>query len=225
MEHEETEENWGLQRQDQHHACQLAVEGLYSSADEATKLSAIQQVRELCLPQHPFCVQNRSTVGELGGIDLLAALLDSRSDDVQRQSCLALNEACLKNTANSNQLCHCGAIRSIMDILRSGNPDLQTQALAVLGTSAVNSLEVRFALRDCGAINQLVRMLGAKTASVQEWAAYALRKACSRSTNRQVSSSHCLANVLKTPVWLHASLCFDLCLQPVARGGLPAYLL
>ena len=44
--------------------------------------------------------------------ELMAALLDSRSGDVQRQACLALNEACLKNTANSNQLCHCGAIRA-----------------------------------------------------------------------------------------------------------------
>ena len=189
MENDVAAEPWGLHRQEQEHACQLAVEGLYSSDDEATKLAAIQQVRELCLPQHPFCVQNRAQIGELGGIDMLAALLDSRSDDVQRQSCLALNEACLKNTANSNQLCHCGAIGSIMDILRSGNSDLQTQALAVLGTSAVNSLEVRFALRDCGAINQLVRLLGAKTTSVQEWAAYALRKACSRSNNRQVRFS------------------------------------
>ena len=147
------------------------------------------QVRELCLPQNSFCVQNRTQVGALGGIELMAALLDSPSGDVQRQACLALNEACLKNTANSNQLCHCGAIRSIMDILRSGNPDLQTQALAVLGTSAVNSLEVRFALRDCGAIAQLVRLLDAKTTSVQEWAAYALRKACSRSSNLQLSTS------------------------------------
>jgi hypothetical protein len=187
LDNEAAAEAWGQQEQD--HACQLAVEGLYDSADEATKLSAIHQVRELCLPQHPFCVQNRTQVGALGGIELMAALLDSRSGDVQRQACLALNEACLKNTANSNQLCHCGAIRAIMDILCSGNPDLQTQALAVLGTSAVNSLEVRFALRDCGAIAQLVRLLGAKTTSVQEWAAYALRKACSRSSNLQVSPS------------------------------------
>jgi hypothetical protein len=199
LDNEAAAEAWGQQEQD--HACQLAVEGLYDSADEATKLSAIHQVRELCLPQHPFCVQNRTQVGALGGIELMAALLDSRSGDVQRQACLALNEACLKNTANSNQLCHCGAIRAIMDILCSGNPDLQTQALAVLGTSAVNSLEVRFALRDCGAIAQLVRLLGAKTTSVQEWAAYALRKACSRSSNLQVSPSSrsCMRQLVSRP--------------------------
>ena len=174
---------------DQDGACGDAVAGLRHEADEATKLSAIHQVRELCLPGNPFCIQNRTQIGWLGGIDLMAALLESPNGDVQRQACLALNEACLKNTANSNQLCHCGAIHAIIEILKSGNPDLQTQALAVLGTSAVNSLEVRFALRECGAIEELVRLLGARTTSVQEWAAYALRKACSRSSNLQLSTS------------------------------------
>jgi hypothetical protein len=97
--------------------------------------------------QNDFCVPNRVQIGVLGGISLLAELLDSSSADVQRQACLALNEACLKNMANSQQLCSCGAIRAIMHILDSGDPDLQTQALAVLGTSAVNSLEVRLELR------------------------------------------------------------------------------
>ena len=31
-------------------------------------------------------------------------------------------------------------------------------------------------------LEELVRLLGARTTSVQEWAAYALRKACSRSS-------------------------------------------
>ena len=173
--------------QDEAHACVQAVQGLHGS-DEA-KISAIHQIRELCLPQTEFCVQNRIQVGSLGGIELMAALLDSPSDDMQRQVCLALNEACLKNMPNSHMLCHCGAIRSLMNILDSGNPDLQTQALAVLGTSAVNSVEVRFELQDCGAIRRLVALLGARTPSVQEWAAYALRKACSRSSNLQLSQS------------------------------------
>jgi hypothetical protein len=34
-----------------------------------------------------------------------------------------------------------------------------------------------------------VRLLGSRVASVQEWAAYALRKACSRSSNLQLSQA------------------------------------
>jgi HEAT repeat protein len=70
-----------------------------------------------------------------------------------------------------------------MRILESGNPDLQTQALAVLGTSAVNALEVRRGMKDCGAIPLLVSLLGSKNAAVQEWAAYALRKAASKASD------------------------------------------
>jgi hypothetical protein len=181
---------WVLEHDDlpQNELCARAVQGL-RQPDQPVKIAAIHSVRELCLPQNEFCVQNRVRVGSLGGIELMAALLDSPNSDVQRQVCLALNEACLKNMPNSHMLCHCGAIRSIMRILDSGNPDLQTQALAVLGTSAVNSVEVRFELQECGSILRLVRLLGAKTASVQEWAAYALRKACSRSSNLPLSQS------------------------------------
>ena len=82
-------------------------------------------------------------IGELGGIELMGEMLLSDNGDVQRNTCLALNEACLKNTQNSQTFCQCTALSSIMQILNSDNTDLQTQALAVLGTSAVNSVEVR----------------------------------------------------------------------------------
>ena len=199
---------------DQDGACGDAVAGLRHEADEATKLSAIHQVRELCLPGNPFCIQNRTQIGWLGGIDLMAALLESPNGDVQRQACLALNEACLKNTANSNQLCHCGAIHAIIEILKSGNPDLQTQALAVLGTSAVNAVEVRRGLKDAGAVPLLVSLLGSKTVGVQEWAAYALRKASSKASDLElgkamikeaVEAGKVLRHTLHVPVRLVSS--------------------
>ena len=159
------------------------------SEDEPTRHHAVTGLRELCLPKNAHCVENRQAVGDHGGIQLMVAMLESPNGDVQRSTCLALNETCLKNPVNSRTFQSCGAIPLVMRVLESGNPDLQTQALAVLGTSAVNSLEVRFALRECGAIEELVRLLGARTTSVQEWAAYALRKACSRSSNLQLSTS------------------------------------
>eukprot|EP01047_Picozoa_sp_COSAG01_P051143 COSAG01_NODE_5242_length_4389_cov_100.681352_1_plen_471_part_00 len=150
---------------------------------------AVQALRELCLPKTERCVENRAIVGELGGVELMVQMLDISNCDIQRSTCLALNEACLKNSTNSRTFQTCGAIPRVMRVLRSGNPDLQTQALAVLGTSAVNAVEVRRGLRDAGAIPLLVSLLGSKTAAVQEWAAYALRKASSRATDVQLGKS------------------------------------
>lgn len=60
----------------------------------------------------------------------------------------------------------------------------------MLGTSAVNSVEVRRGLKEAGAIPLLVGLLASKNGpGVQEWAAYALRKASSRATDPQLGKS------------------------------------
>jgi len=162
---------------------------LLRSPDEAVRHNAVQTVRELCLPKTGHCVENRKEVGDHGGIELLVEMLDARNGDVQRSTCLALNEACLKNPVNSRTFQSCGAIPRVMRVLESGNPDLQTQALAVLGTSAVNAVEVRRGLKDAGAVPLLVSLLGSKTAGVQEWAAYALRKASSKASDLELAKA------------------------------------
>ena len=159
------------------------------SLDERERHQAAQTVRELCLPKTPHCVENRREVGDHGGIELLVEMLDSRNSDVQRSTCLALNEACLKNPVNSRTFQSCGAIPRVMRVLESGDPDLQTQALAVLGTSAVNAVEVRRGLKEAGAVPLLVSLLGSKTAGVQEWAAYALRKASSKASDVDLANA------------------------------------
>lgn len=159
------------------------------SLDEQERHQAAQAVRELCLPKTAHCVENRREVGDYGGIELLVEMLDSRNSDVQRSTCLALNEACLKNPVNSRTFQSCGAIPRVMRVLESGNPDLQTQALAVLGTSAVNAVEVRRGLKEAGAVPLLVSLLGSKTAGVQEWAAYALRKASSKASDLDLANA------------------------------------
>ena len=162
---------------------------LLRSPDEAVRHHAVTTIRELCLPKTGHCVENRKDVGDHGGIELLVEMLDSRNGDVQRSTCLALNEACLKNPVNSRTFQSCGAIHRVMRVLESGNADLQTQALAVLGTSAVNAVEVRRGLKDAGAVPLLVSLLGSKTAGVQEWAAYALRKASSKASDLELGKS------------------------------------
>lgn len=159
------------------------------SLDEHERHLAAQAVRELCLPKTAHCVENRTEVGDHGGIELLVEMLDSRNSDVQRSTCLALNEACLKNPTNSRTFQSCGAIPRVMRVLESGNPDLQTQALAVLGTSAVNAVEVRRGLKEAGAVPLLVSLLGSKNAGVQEWAAYALRKASSKASDLDLANA------------------------------------
>ena len=159
------------------------------SLEEHERHLAAQVVRELCLPKTAHCVENRTEVGDHGGIELLVEMLDSRNSDVQRSACLALNEACLKNPVNSRTFQSCGAIPRVMRVLESGNPDLQTQALAVLGTSAVNAVEVRRGLKDAGAVPLLVSLLGSKNAGVQEWAAYALRKASSKASDLDLANA------------------------------------
>eukprot|EP01048_Picozoa_sp_COSAG05_P011642 COSAG05_NODE_1111_length_5857_cov_6.789337_1_plen_484_part_00 len=157
---------------------------------EQERHQAIQALREMCLPKMERCAENRVEVGAAGGIELMVETLDIPNEDIKRSTCLALNEACLKNEANSRRFQSCGAIPRVMRVLESGNPDLQTQALAVLGTSAVNSVEVRRGLRDAGAIPLLVGLLASKNGpGVQEWAAYALRKASSRATDPQLGKS------------------------------------
>ena len=152
-------------------------------------------------------MQNRVVVGEHGGIALLVRMLEvddcdvqvrpapemrchrrgTHERDVQRSTCLALNEACLKNAANSREFQRSGAIPRVMRVLQTGNTDLQTQALAVLGTSAVNAVEVRRGLQEAGAIPLLVSLLASNASRVQEWAAYALRKASSRATDLELA--------------------------------------
>ena len=159
------------------------------SDDEPTRHHAVTGLRELCLPKNAHCVENRQAVGDHGGIQLMVAMLESPNGDVQRSTCLALNETCLKNPVNSRTFQSCGAIPLVMRVLESGNPDLQTQALAVLGTSAVNAVEVRRGLKDAGAVPLLVSLLGSKTVGVQEWAAYALRKASSKASDLELGKA------------------------------------
>jgi HEAT repeat protein len=163
--------------------------GRLRTESEQEQHLAVQALREMCLPKMERCAENRVDVGAYGGIELMVAMLDIPNADIKRSTCLALNEACLKNEANSRRFQKCGAIPRVMRVLQSGNADLQTQALAVLGTSAVNSVEVRRGLKEAGAIPLLVRLLASKTAGVQEWAAYALRKASARGADPQLGKS------------------------------------
>ena len=87
--------------------------------DEAARHAAVQQLRELCLPKTERCVEHRLEVGEHGGIELMVDMLGSSNGDVQRCTCLALNEACLKNPANSRTFQASGAIQRVMRILES----------------------------------------------------------------------------------------------------------
>lgn len=89
------------------------------SPEEPTRHAAVQQLRELCLPKTDRCVEHRLEVGNHGGIELMVQMLESANGDVQRCTCLALNEACLKNPANSRTFQTCGAIQRVMRILES----------------------------------------------------------------------------------------------------------
>ena len=110
---------------------------------EQEQHQAVQALREMCLPKMERCAENRVEVGAAGGIELMVEMLDIPNGDIKRSTCLALNEACLKNEANSRRFQSCGAIPRVMRVLESGNPDLQTQALA--GSPPPRSFHIRTA--------------------------------------------------------------------------------
>jgi hypothetical protein len=49
--------------------------------------------------------------------------------------------------------------------------------------------QVRHELKVCGGIDRLVELLASKNHGVQEWSAYALRKACSRSSDLELGQT------------------------------------
>ena len=97
------------------------VAGLVAALQDPDGGSAVlrsaRRIGAMCRAKSDGCEQTRESIGAQGGIEVMAALLDSPSRELQFTVCGALASACAKNSTNLGKLVRSGAMTALLRIL------------------------------------------------------------------------------------------------------------
>ncbi|KAJ3215859.1 Vacuolar protein 8 [Clydaea vesicula] len=127
--------------------------------------------------------KNKSTIVELGGLELLIKLMNSNNVEVQ---CNVVG--CLTNLAsieeNKNKLANSGSLYQLIKLAKSKDLRVQRNASGAL-LNMTHTLNNRSQLVKCGAIPVLIQLLTSPDVDIQNYCATALTNLCVDVSSRE----------------------------------------